>query len=132
MSMAARRAPQTATPMPAAASHYKIGYAFWPLPMDTIDLVRDGTIDSKAVIVLVAILRWRKDRAGSCWCTNRTLCKQTGFSEATIHRALRQLRTAKMVERIAVPAPDPLDPRNHTGYRFKLLFTASSGVSPVT
>jgi hypothetical protein len=109
----------------------KISFLFDPLPACVFDLVCQGKLTGDDAIVVVALSRWRKDPSSTtCWTTNKLLVKRTGFSKSKIQCSLRRLAKADVVHRIKIPKPDPLDPRNKTGYTFLLRYAENGGCEP--
>jgi Helix-turn-helix domain len=100
----------------------EIGYPFVPTPRIAIEKVLTGEIDARALVLLIVLLRWGTKYNSSCWVSIKKLSRETGKSEATVHRYLASLREAGLIRHVAVPRPDPDDPRNQTGWRFYFLW----------
>jgi hypothetical protein len=114
-----------------------IGYLFDPIPRKAEAAVMSGALRPFDLWLLIRLIRLRGPLADSCWTTIPHLCKQLGQSKQTILRSLKRLIKARLIRRERVPRPDPLEPRNRTGYRIIFLFmveTAAeeSGCNPAT
>src|SRR5262249_37407117 len=113
-------------PDPASAKkarkRSRLGYDFDPIPKCTLELIRNKRLKPQTIVVLQVMLRYRKKKTNSGWTTTDRLALETGFSEATVNRYLTQLKTVRLIERRKLLGPDPIDPKNRTGYRFYFLF----------
>ena len=86
---------------------------------------RDVGLTRTDAEILRRTLDWRTIFPDSCWVTRRTLAKQIGVSVDTIQDGWRRLEREKCIrlEQVAEPGePDPLEPRNATGWRIHFLF----------
>lgn len=107
----------------------RLGYIFDPIPRSARDAVAEGRLKAIDLAVLGVMLEFRTRLITSCWITRRVIAKRLNRDEKTIQRSWRRLRNAGFLRLVEIPAPDPDEPRNGTGYRhyFAWMEAASSG-----
>ena len=117
------------------ASEAGVPFPFIAFPQQALNPLAAGKIKLVDVGVLLVILKFRQNGQMTAWVKTETIVRLTGVSEPTVHRSLRRLAKAGLASREACKRPDPIDPKNRTGFRFVLLFQDLGqmlGVSPLT
>ncbi len=95
-----------------------IPFPFVAFPQQGLNLLAAGKIAPVDVSVLLVILKFRKNGQMTAWVTTAAIVKLTTMSETHVHRSLRRLTKAGLIERESCGRPDRADPANNTGYRF--------------